>query len=175
MQPEDLWEIWHSLDGSRDVFQDRGVCHTDVDALWQLRRWGVVRTLLRFEGLRLRSFTRSFIIHQMRSLMLYRADQCIVHMNGNGNPPTADQPLDLLRPLPPQPQLSNCSSPHGAPRSCTRLLLKLFKVQNNSHLVSKASRTRPVSWSPCPCPSRPPSQWLQQQDPQPTHIVPQSK
>ena len=110
----------------------------------------------------------------MRSLMLYRTDQCIVHTNLNGNPPTADQPLDLLRPLPPQPQLSHCSSPHGAPRSCTRLL-KLFKVQNNSHLVSKASRTRLASWSPCPCPSRPPSQWLQQPDHQPTHNVPQSK
>ena len=128
VQPEELWEIWHGLDGGRDVFQDWSVFHADVDALWQLRRWGVVRTLLRFVGLRLRSFTRSLIIHQMRSLMLYRTDQRIVQMNLNGSPPTADQPLDLLCPLPPQPQLSHCSSPHGTPRSCTRLL-KLFKVQ----------------------------------------------
>ena len=78
VQPEDLWEKRHSLDGGRDVFQDRGVCHADVDALWQLRRWGVVRTLLRFVRLRLRSFTRSLIIQQMRSLLLYRTDQCIV-------------------------------------------------------------------------------------------------
>ena len=74
VQPEDLREKWHSLDGGRDVLQDWGVRHADVDAFWQLRRWGVVWTLLRFVGLRLRSFTRSFIIHQMRSLMLYRTD-----------------------------------------------------------------------------------------------------
>ena len=128
VQPEDLREKWHSLDGGRDVLEDRSVCHADVDALWQLRRWGVVRSLLRFVGLRLRSFTRSLIIQQMRSLMLYRADQCIVHMTRNRNPPTAGQPLDLLRPLPPQPQLLHCSSPHGTPRSCTRLL-KLLLAQ----------------------------------------------
>ena len=48
-------------------------------------------------------------------------------------------------------------------------------AKNNSHLVSKVSRTRPVNWSPCPSPSRPPSQWLQQPDHQPAHIVPQRK
>ena len=128
VQPEDLREKWHSLDGGRDVLEDRSVCHADVDALWQLRRWRVVRSLLRFVGLCLRSFTRSLIIQQMRSLMLYRTDQCIVHMTRNRNPPTAGQPLDLLCPQPPQPELSHCSSPHGTPRSCTRLL-KLLLVQ----------------------------------------------
>ena len=36
VQPEDLREKWHSLDGGRDVLEDRSVCHADVDALWQL-------------------------------------------------------------------------------------------------------------------------------------------
>ena len=36
VQPEDLREKWHGLDGGRDVFQDWSVRHADVDALWQL-------------------------------------------------------------------------------------------------------------------------------------------
>ena len=61
-------------------------------------------------------------------------------------------------------------SPNGV-NTCSNVmiffLIKAHITVVNSHLVSKVSSTRPLSWPRGPWPSPPPSLWLQQLDYQP--------
>ena len=68
-------------------------------------------------------------------------------------------------------------SPNGV-NTCSNVmiffLIKAHIIKGtlvNSHLVSKVSSTRPLSWPRGPWPFPPPSLWLHQLDYQPGHIV----
>ena len=65
-------------------------------------------------------------------------------------------------------------SPDGV-NTCSNVmiffLIKAHITVVNSHLVSKVSSTRPLSWPRGPWPSPPPSRWLHQLDYQPEYIV----